>query len=97
MKAPLNFPVSDIIAAIGVIMASVEVFDHTQGARKDHKQLSDKFIRLKLTRPQMLGKRPGYRAHYWTVSDSMEAPVCSCANYLQYKVSQWLTVANGHE
>ena len=46
MKAPLNFPVSDIIAAIGVIMASVEVFDHAQRATKDHKQLSDKFTEV---------------------------------------------------
>jgi hypothetical protein len=44
MKAPLKFPVSDIIAGIGMIMASVEVFSHTQGARKGHQQLSDKFM-----------------------------------------------------
>jgi hypothetical protein len=53
MKAPLKLPVSDIIPGIGVIMVFVDVISHTHGARKDHKQLSDKFIRLKLTRPQI--------------------------------------------
>jgi len=41
MKVPFKFHVIDIIPGIGVIMAFVEVFGHTHGARKDHKQLSD--------------------------------------------------------
>ena len=35
MGVPFEFPVSDIIAGIGVIKASIEAFSHTRGATKD--------------------------------------------------------------
>ena len=47
MGVPFEFPVSDIIAGIGVIKAFIEAFSHTRGATKDHKLLSDAFGRGK--------------------------------------------------